>query len=59
MGDQLWKQLVGIGVTVAWTALLSAVILMLVKMTVGLRVSEAEETEGLDVSTHGERGYNL
>jgi Amt family ammonium transporter len=59
IGDQLWKQLVGIGVTVAWTALLSVVILKFVKMTVGLRVSEAEEIEGLDVSTHGERGYNL
>jgi len=59
IGDQLWKQLVGIGVTVAWTALLSVVILTFVKMTVGLRVSEAEEIEGLDVSTHGERGYNL
>jgi Amt family ammonium transporter len=59
MGDQLWKQLVGIGVTVAWTALLSAVILTFVKMTVGLRVSEAEEIEGLDASMHGERGYNL
>ena len=51
--------MVGIGVTVAWTALLSVVILKFVKMTVGLRVSEAEEIEGLDVSTHGERGYNL
>ena len=59
IGDQLWKQLVGIGVTVAWTALLSVVILTFVKMTVGLRVSEAEEIEGLDVSMHGERGYHL
>jgi len=44
----------GIIVTIVWTAVLSWVILMITKMLVGLRPSEAEEEEGLDISQHGE-----
>ncbi len=56
---QLWVQAVGVGVTAVWAGVLSAVILIFVRMLVGLRVSEAEETTGLDMAHHGERGYDL
>ncbi len=53
--DQLLKQVYGVGVTIIWTAVASFVILMVVKALVGLRLSESEEEEGLDISLHGER----
>ena len=56
---QLWVQAVGVGVTAVWAGVLSAIILTVVRMIVGLRVSEAEETTGLDMAHHGERGYDL
>jgi Amt family ammonium transporter len=47
-------QLVGVAVTIAWTAIASFVILMICKVLVGLRPSEQEEEEGLDITQHGE-----
>jgi len=44
---------------VAYSGIGSYVILKAVDMVVGLRVDEDEETEGLDLSQHDERGYNL
>ena len=44
-------------VTVVYTAIASYIILKIVDLIVGLRVSEEEETEGLDTALHGERGY--
>jgi ammonium transporter, Amt family len=52
--QQVWTQIVGIVVTLVWTAVISWVILMITKMLVGLRPSESEEEEGLDISQHGE-----
>jgi Amt family ammonium transporter len=50
-----------VGVAVAWAVALlgSLVILKVVDMTVGLRVSEAQEIQGLDLAQHGEEGYNM
>ncbi len=50
-----------VGVAVAWVVALlgSLVILKVVDMTVGLRVSEAQEIQGLDLAQHGEEGYNM
>ncbi|MBN9232633.1 MULTISPECIES: ammonium transporter [Phyllobacteriaceae] len=48
------KQLYGIGFTILWTAVVSFVILHVVKALVGLRPSKQEEVEGLDVTLHGE-----
>jgi Amt family ammonium transporter len=59
MGKQLGIQLVGIVATVVWTALLTYAALKLVNALTGLRVSEEEETEGLDTTQHDERGYIL
>lgn len=57
--DQLIKQAVGVGVTLIYTAIVTLVILKLVDMMVGLRVTEEQETEGLDLTQHDERGYIL
>ncbi len=59
IGGQLWVQLIGVSATVAYSGIASFVILKVVDGVVGLRVHEDEETEGLDLSQHDERGYNL
>ncbi|MEP3654378.1 MAG: ammonium transporter [Litorimonas sp.] len=58
-GDgELMTQLVGTAAVVAWSAIASFVILLILKVTLGLRVTEEQEFEGLDVSLHGESAYN-
>ncbi len=59
MGSQFGVQVVGVVATVAWTALFSWLILLVTKAVCGLRVTEDQITEGLDLSGHGERGYSL
>ena len=59
IGTQVWAQLLSILITVAWSGILSFIILKIVDATVGLRVEEDEERQGLDLSQHNERGYNL
>ena len=59
MGGQVYVQLVGIGATVAFTAVVTYLILKLVGALIGLRVAEDQETQGLDISLHEERGYDL
>jgi Amt family ammonium transporter len=46
-----------VAITVLWTAVASAIILMVARAIVGLRVDEQTEVEGLDLAEHGERGY--
>jgi Amt family ammonium transporter len=57
IGTQLWVQTKGALFTIVYTGVLTAVILLVVKALVGLRVSETEEEEGLDVTQHGEEAY--
>ena len=59
MGGQLYVQLVGVLATVAFTAVVTFVILKLVGALLGLRVSEEQEIEGLDIVMHEERGYDI
>ncbi len=59
MGSQLGVQLTGVIATVAFTAVATFVILKVVDALVGLRVTDEQETEGLDISQHEERGYIL
>ncbi|GMV68230.1 MAG: ammonia channel [Pseudomonadota bacterium] len=59
IGAQLWIQTKGALFTVIYTGVLSFIILKVIDVLVGLRVSEEEETQGLDISLHDERGYNL
>ncbi len=58
MSSQVQTQLIGIFATVVWCAVVTFVILKLIDLTLGLRVSAEEETEGLDVRMHNETGYN-
>ena len=59
MGQSLWTQIVGVIATAAWAVAVSFAILKVVAMTTGLRVSDEQEFEGLDITTHGERGYEI
>ena len=59
IGGQVWVQLIGVTATVIYSGVVSFVILKGVDALVGLRVADDEETEGLDLSQHDERGYNL
>jgi len=55
---QLSVQAISVIITVLWTAIASFIILKLISVTIGLRVDEQVEIEGLDLSQHGERGYH-
>lgn len=59
IAQQLGIQLVGVVVTIAWCGILTLVILKVVDLLVGLRVTQEEETQGLDQVLHEESGYNL
>jgi ammonium transporter, Amt family len=58
IGEQVFIQAKAVGVAVIWSAVVTAVVLFIVKMVVGLRVPEDEEREGLDITSHGESAYN-
>ena len=59
IGGQVIVQLIGVVVTLIWCGVLTFVILKVVDSTVGLRVSEEEEQQGLDIVLHEERGYDI
>ncbi|MGB5439865.1 MAG: ammonium transporter [Gammaproteobacteria bacterium] len=59
MADQVWVQFIGVAATIVYCGILTWVILKVVDVIVGLRVSSDEETEGLDIVLHDETGYNL
>lgn len=59
IASQLWVQTQGALFTVVYSGILSFVILKIVDVVIGLRVTEEQETEGLDIALHDERGYNL
>jgi ammonium transporter, Amt family len=59
----IWKQLQiqaeAVGVVVVWTAVVAFIGFYIVKLVVGIRVTEEEEREGLDITSHGERAYDM
>jgi Amt family ammonium transporter len=59
MADQVWVQFVGVMATIAYTAVITWVLLKLVGLFAALRVSQEEETQGLDIVLHEERGYDI
>lgn len=59
MTDQVGVQILGIVVIAVYTGLLTFAILKIIDVVMGLRVSDDEETEGLDINQHNERGYDL
>lgn len=58
-GQQLGVQALGSVATAAWAVIVSVIIVWIVRAITPIRVSEDDETEGLDITTHGERGYNF
>jgi len=56
---QIVNQLIAVGITIALAVIGTAVLLKLVDLVIGLRVNEEDEIQGLDLSQHGEEGYNL
>jgi len=59
MGGQVWVQAVGVLATLAFTAIMTFIILKVVQALVGLRVDTEDEIQGLDVTMHEERGYDI
>ncbi len=57
--DQLVSQFIGAISIIAWVAVTAAILFLALKYTIGLRVSEQEELEGLDVHEHGAPGYGI
>jgi len=57
--DQLLAQLAGIGAVAVWSAVATAIVAVAVSLIVPMRVGEDEEREGLDITSHGERAWEL
>jgi len=56
-GEQLWIQAKAVATTVVWSGVVAYICYKIVDMTIGLRVPEEQEREGLDVTSHGESAY--
>lgn len=59
MGPQVWIQAQAVLTTIVWSGVVAFICYKIVDLTVGLRVSEEAEREGLDTSSHGERAYQM
>ena len=57
--NQLMIQLLGIALIFLWTAVFTWIILKIISHITGLRVDDETESQGLDLMSHGERGYNM
>jgi ammonium transporter, Amt family len=58
MMGQLWIQAQAVGTAFIWSAVVAYIAYKIVDLTIGLRVTEEEEREGLDISSHGETAYH-
>ena len=59
MGTAFLGQLIATGVTIVWAGIAAFILLKITQFFVGLRVSDEDETDGLDITYHGERSYDL
>jgi Amt family ammonium transporter len=59
IATQLMTQGKAVLVTIVWSGVVSLIAYKIVDLVIGLRVSEEDEREGLDTTSHGERAYNL
>jgi Amt family ammonium transporter len=59
IGEQLWVQAKAVGLTIIWSGVVAFIAYKLVDWTIGLRVTEEDEREGLDTSAHGEAAYRM
>jgi len=55
---QLWIQAKAVGITIVWTAVVAFVAFKIADLIVGLRVTDEQEREGLDINSHGESAYD-
>jgi Amt family ammonium transporter len=55
---QVWIQAQAVFTTVVWSGIVAFIAFKLVDMVIGLRVTEEQEREGLDISSHGETAYH-
>jgi Amt family ammonium transporter len=58
IGDQFIIQATAVGTTIVWSGVVAYISYKIVDMVIGLRVTEEEEREGLDISSHGETAYH-
>ena len=58
IGGQVWIQLQGVFWTILVSGIVAFIAYKIVDLTIGLRVSEEEEREGLDITSHGETAYS-
>jgi len=56
--NQVWIQLKAVLITIVWSGVVSFIAYKVVDLTIGLRVSEEDEREGLDITSHGETAYS-
>ena len=59
ISSQLWIQAQAVGTAIVWSGVVAFICYKLVDLTIGLRVPEEQEREGLDTTEHGERAYNI
>jgi Amt family ammonium transporter len=58
IASQVWIQTKAVLLTIVWSGVVSVVAFKIVDLTIGLRVTEEEEREGLDIASHGESAYH-
>ena len=58
IASQVWIQTKAVLITIVWSGVVSVIAFKLVDLTIGLRVSEEDEREGLDITSHGETAYS-
>ncbi|WP_210542451.1 ammonium transporter [Rhodoferax sp. PAMC 29310] len=58
IAHQVWVQAEGVLITIVWSGVVAFIAYKLVDVVLGLRVSEEDEREGLDITSHGETAYN-
>lgn len=58
IASQVWVQAKAVMITVVWSAVVAFISYKIVDLTIGLRVSEEDERQGLDITSHGESAYN-
>ena len=59
IGEQVWIQAKAVGLVLLWTAVVAFISYKIADLLVGLRVSEEEERQGLDINSHGESAYDM
>ena len=59
MGGQVMKQAIAVGTTLVWSGVISLILYKIIDATIGLRVPEEKEREGLDITEHGETAYHM